>query len=566
MKKNVASQVVGAQLVSTTNGSAITSGTTTCYVTGDGGSQAAGSVSSGACTHKGNGYWEYAPAQAETNYDHVAFTFVNSSAVNATVQIYTSFPQTGDNYGRLGAPAGASFSADVAAVQSRLDVLPATVFTTQTPATTNNDGAVPLELGMRFHVASDGLITALRYWRVTTDSTSSHTVNLWNFDSGTLLGSVVLGAGSGSGWQIGRLATPVRVVPGINYAVSVNYAPSSDFPQTSNVFTSPGGATDIRSGGLTATQTCYAETEGAFPSNDDDDNYWSDVVYEPTAYEYAEPDIAAIKAQTDRLGFTPAVELTLGETSSFGSATHDEGFIVAARKITVPTGGATLQSLATIITTAAGNGRLALYDASNAGKPGALIVATASQALVTGTNTWPLPPVAVPAGDYWIAYQFDDAGYRFTQHTGGPSGDSWYVVSSYVDFPATFDTNPTGDTVYYPVSANFSTSRVDASPTSAAIADAVWDEATADHQTSGTTGKALTSASSAGDPWSSELETGFTAGDLIRLLAAKNLGKTIIVNLGNHRAQVTFRAVDDSEDRIVGVVDGSERESVTLTP
>lgn len=118
MRKNAASQVVVGQLVNKTDGSAVTSGTTTCYVLGDGGTQAAGSVGSGACTHEGNGVWSYFPAQAETNYDHVAFTFVNTSAVTATVQIYTSFPQTGDNYARLGAPAGASVSADVAAIKS----------------------------------------------------------------------------------------------------------------------------------------------------------------------------------------------------------------------------------------------------------------------------------------------------------------------------------------------------------------------------------------------------------------------------------------------------------------
>lgn len=117
MKKNTASQIVGAQLNSKTDGSAVTTGTTTVYVTGDGGTQAAGSVGSGACTHEGQGFWTYAPAQAETNYDHVAFTFVNASAVAATVQIYPSFPQTGDNFVRLGAPAGASVSADVAAIK-----------------------------------------------------------------------------------------------------------------------------------------------------------------------------------------------------------------------------------------------------------------------------------------------------------------------------------------------------------------------------------------------------------------------------------------------------------------
>ena len=79
MKKNVASQVVGAQMVSASDGSAFT-GSVTAYVTGDGGTQAVGSVSSGACTHEGNGFHTYAPAQAETNYDHVAFTFIGTGA------------------------------------------------------------------------------------------------------------------------------------------------------------------------------------------------------------------------------------------------------------------------------------------------------------------------------------------------------------------------------------------------------------------------------------------------------------------------------------------------------
>ena len=97
MKKNVASQVVGAQMVSATDGSAFT-GSVTVAVTGDGGTQATGSVGSGACTHEGNGFHTYAPAQAETNYDHVAFTFTGSGAVPVSVQIYTSFPQTGDSF------------------------------------------------------------------------------------------------------------------------------------------------------------------------------------------------------------------------------------------------------------------------------------------------------------------------------------------------------------------------------------------------------------------------------------------------------------------------------------
>ena len=166
MRKNVASQVISAQLISKTDGSDVTSGTTTVYVTGDGGTQGAGG---GTVTHEGNGTWSYVPTQAETNYTHVSFTFTNATAVSAVVNVYTVGQDftaatlastvttnndktgytlssagvqaiwdalstalttagsigkrlvdyvTGDIFGRIGAPAGASVSADIAAVQS----------------------------------------------------------------------------------------------------------------------------------------------------------------------------------------------------------------------------------------------------------------------------------------------------------------------------------------------------------------------------------------------------------------------------------------------------------------
>lgn len=96
MKKNVSGQKIGAQMITAADGTAFT-GSVTVSVTGDAGTQATGSVGSGACTHEGNGYHTYAPAQAETNYDLVAFTFTGTGAIPATVQVFTSFPQTVDN-------------------------------------------------------------------------------------------------------------------------------------------------------------------------------------------------------------------------------------------------------------------------------------------------------------------------------------------------------------------------------------------------------------------------------------------------------------------------------------
>lgn len=108
MRRNVAGQFVGAQINSKTDGSEITTGTVTAYVTGDAGTQAAGSVGSGACTHEGHGFWTYAPAQAETNYTHVAFTFVHTSGITATVQLYPI------SYGASGQMTGVELAADQA--------------------------------------------------------------------------------------------------------------------------------------------------------------------------------------------------------------------------------------------------------------------------------------------------------------------------------------------------------------------------------------------------------------------------------------------------------------------
>lgn len=114
MKKNVAAQVISAVLVSATDGSAVTA-SVSVTVTGDGGVQGAGA---GTTTHEGGGEWSYVPTQAETNYDSILFKFSGGGAVPRGMQVYTSFPQTGDNFARIGAPVGASISADIASVKT----------------------------------------------------------------------------------------------------------------------------------------------------------------------------------------------------------------------------------------------------------------------------------------------------------------------------------------------------------------------------------------------------------------------------------------------------------------
>ena len=198
MIKNTASQHIGFKQVSASTGAGSSGASVTVYISKDGGAQGTGG---GSVTSLGNGQYDYAPTQAETNATEITFLFVSTgnipeektvytqvdvgsingvstssvttinanigevhawvydsnnypginvvdiagSAASAAVAINaniteiggqtvtcaagvtvlasvgtasTSTAQTGDAYARLGAPAGASVSADIAAVKS----------------------------------------------------------------------------------------------------------------------------------------------------------------------------------------------------------------------------------------------------------------------------------------------------------------------------------------------------------------------------------------------------------------------------------------------------------------
>lgn len=118
MKKNVANQSISFQMMDA-SGDPVTSGTPTVYITGDNGTQASGS---GSSTHKGNGEWSYVPTQAETNYDHIVFSMVLSDAFSQTVNVYTTYPQTGDVY-----PIASSETHGNAALKTLIDAIDAVV-------------------------------------------------------------------------------------------------------------------------------------------------------------------------------------------------------------------------------------------------------------------------------------------------------------------------------------------------------------------------------------------------------------------------------------------------------
>ena len=273
MRKNVAGQAVSVQMLAS-DGSAFT-GAVVAYVMGNNGAQVIGSVGGGACTHKGNGVHTYAPAQAETNFDHVAFTFIGSGVSPTTVQVYPAFPQTGDTFARLGAPVGASTSADLAAVKA--DTAGVTTLLTRVP------GLVP--------VASD--------W------TPARAVRLDNLDA------LITSRSSYAGTDTAGVTTLLTRVPGL-VPVAADYSPAraarlDNVDVAVSTCATAAAVAAIPPTAAPAAATVAAAVQGLL--DDDFAALLSAVLSRLASSSYAAPDnagLAAVKAKTDLLPADPA--------------------------------------------------------------------------------------------------------------------------------------------------------------------------------------------------------------------------------------------------------------------
>lgn len=137
--------------------------------------------------------------------------------------------------------------------------------------------------------------------------------------------------------------------------------------------------------------------------------------------------------------------------------------------------------------------------------------------------------------------------------TGGAGVGQARFISDYVGATkvATVNTawitNPDATTTFAVLP--FSTIPGASAPTAADIADAVWDEATVGHQTAGTTGKALTDAVTAGDPWSTALPGAYGAGT-----AGNIVGNNLNATITSRASQTSLDTVDDFVDTEVAAI------------
>lgn len=148
------------------------------------------------------------------------------------------------------------------------------IFTTQVPSDPNATDNSPYEMGVKFRSAKAGQITAIRYWRSTSE-TGTHVGKIWAATGGSPLASVTFSSETASGWQEQALSTPVNIQADTIYVVSVNC--NSHFPITYDAL-----ASSVVTGDLSS----VADNNGVFGSPNSlptnsyrNSNYFRDLVF-----------------------------------------------------------------------------------------------------------------------------------------------------------------------------------------------------------------------------------------------------------------------------------------------
>ena len=150
----------------------------------------------------------------------------------------------------------------------------------ETPAIASHNDPNAVNLGMRFRSDSAGAITAVRFYKGSSN-VGIHTGYVWS-SAGTLLGSVTFSGETASGWQQATLSAPVQVAADTDYVVS--YHCSGYYAATGNAF-----ADDVSRNGLTAPASTGSTgnglyrygAAGQFPTSSyNRTNYFVDVVFE----------------------------------------------------------------------------------------------------------------------------------------------------------------------------------------------------------------------------------------------------------------------------------------------
>jgi hypothetical protein len=101
-------------------------------------------------------------------------------------------------------------------------------------------------------------------------------------------------------------------------------------------------------------------------------------------------------------------------------------------------------------------------------------------------------------------------------------------------------------------------------PSAFDIVQEVLNAQSSQYNNPNTIGQKINSSGSSGNPWTEVIESGLTAGEVMKIIAAVLAGKTIITKGTGNSATVIFRDVNDTKDVLTAGMDGSERTDIEL--
>jgi phosphodiesterase/alkaline phosphatase D-like protein len=196
---------------------------------------------------------------------------------------------------------------------------------TTIPAVAATTDSNPIEVGMRFRAAQNGLITGLRFYKGVTN-TGTHVGHLWT-NTGTLLATATFVDETASGWQEVLFASPVPVSANTTYVASY-FAPVGRYAQNLDGLAATVSAPPLQALGNGvdgANGVFFYGSSGGFPTSSFlASNYWVDVLF----IEDVTPPVITAVVATPALNSSTVTwttneaadgQVEYGTSASFGS-------------------------------------------------------------------------------------------------------------------------------------------------------------------------------------------------------------------------------------------------------
>ncbi|WP_157119428.1 DUF4082 domain-containing protein, partial [Azohydromonas lata] len=251
-----------------------------------------------------------------------------STTYTVTLRGGTADPRIKDLAGNPMA-ANASWSFTTVAAASVQDCPCSAWSSTATPASpsVNDPGAV--ELGVKFRVDVDGVVTGVRFYKGT-GNTGTHIGNLWSL-GGARLATATFGNETASGWQEVQFATPVQVTANTVYVASY-YAPNGHYAGDNNFFANTGvdkAPVHLLQNGVSGGNGVYAYgSSSSFPSQTwMASNYWVDVAFTPAnaGPDTTPPTVTATAPANSATGVATTASVTATFSEALDATTVSAG-------------------------------------------------------------------------------------------------------------------------------------------------------------------------------------------------------------------------------------------------